>query len=132
MKKPLTMLKGSDYSHFERFRTTLGDYLKPYILDRDGGDDATDLRKLMTESFRFSSDAEPGLEMVDILANATRRALMGRLRIEGWRDIRGLMIHRRGHYIQLASLLTAPPGRQEWSYAPVIRHFSQGGKNMIA
>src|SRR5262249_47715546 len=91
---------------------------------------ATDLNLLMTESFRFSGNAEPGLELVDVLVNATRRALMGSLDIRGWRDIPCLMIHTRGHYIEVIALHKRP-GRAP-SYRAVLRHFSKGGKDMIA
>jgi hypothetical protein len=86
----------------------------------------------MTESFRFSCEAEPGLELVDILVNGTRRALMGNLKLEGWRSIPELMIHRRHHYIHIASLLRSDPQGRGWPYMPVLEHFSRCGKNMLA
>jgi hypothetical protein len=132
LQRPLKMLRGSDYSHFERFRTTLPEYLKLHIPGPRNDDDATDLRKLMTESFRFSSDPEPGLEMVDILANATRRAMTGRLGIEGWREIPRLMVHSRSQYIEIVSLLKARPSRRDWPYMSILQHFSRDGKDMIA
>jgi len=127
-RKPLVCIREGDYSHFDRFRTTIGDYLKPYVPEGE----AIDVGKIMTESFRFSGVPEPGLELVDILVNATRRALVGNLALSGWANIRRLMIHRSAHYIQMVALLeTAPPSRS-YPYWPVLRHFSGGGKNMFA
>lgn len=131
LRKPMMMLAEGDYSHFTRFQTTIGDYLRPYISEPTD-DEALDLNKLMTESIRFSSKPEPGLEMIDILANAVRRALMGNLDFAGWRAIPQLMIHQRQHYIQIVALLKSRPQRRRWSYMPVLRHFSSGGKDMIA
>ena len=85
----------------------------------------------MLADIRFSSVIEPGLELVDILANAVRRAFVGNLRIEGWTDIRRLMIDRRGPYINLKVLagleFAIPP-----AYAAVLRHFTHNGKRMIS
>jgi hypothetical protein len=73
IREPMSMFAEGDYSHFARFTTKVGDHLKPRI-DNPSDDDATDIKLLMTESFRFSSDPEFGLEMVDVLTNDTRRA----------------------------------------------------------
>ena len=134
LRRPMAMLDVADYSHFERFRTTIPEYMKPHIprIPARRRNDVTDLRKMITESFRFSSDPEPGLEMVDIVVNATRRALMGNLGIAGWQNIRRLMIHRPQHYIEIVALGKSAPSRREWPYIDVLRHFNEGGKDMIA
>lgn len=131
LRKPMGMFTEGDYSHFRRFGTVLSEHLKPHVKD-PSKDHATDLRKLLTEHFRFSTEPEPCLEMVDILTNATRRALMGRLRIKGWGNIRRLMIHRPEHYIQFIALKQTPPKQTRYPYLPVLKYFSQGGKNMLA
>jgi hypothetical protein len=48
----------------------------------------------------FSPATSYGLEIVDVLTNAVRRALKGRLGQEGWGGISRLMIHRHPPYIQ--------------------------------
>jgi hypothetical protein len=131
LREPMVTLREADYSHFERFDTTIGDHLKPHIPHRQS-DQATDLNKVMTEDLRFSSEVEPGLEMVDVLVNATRRALMGNLGHLGWRDLRSLMIHQAHHYIQVMTLLSVEPSLKRWPYMPVLRHFSSGGRVMLA
>lgn len=131
LRKPMVRIDVGDYSHFQRFRIPVEEYMRPHLRDQTKTD-VTDLRKVITESFRFSSASEPGLEMVDILTNATRRALMGNLGIQGWGNIRRLMIHRPRHYIELITLLKPLPARREWLYMPVLRHFSEAGKDMLA
>jgi hypothetical protein len=129
-RNPIGQLVDADYSHFERFETEIPEYLHPHLKnpkERSG----LDARKILTEQFRFSSNVEPGLEMVDILTNATRRALTGRLRHEGWKNIPRLMIHRDRHYINLISLQEEPAGHR-YPFAKALRYFSRGGKSILA
>jgi hypothetical protein len=114
------MLEGADYSHFEKFQH----------VDKDGGE-YTDL-SLLLKDLRFSSNNEFGLELVDILTNAVRRAFVGNLGIEGWGGIVQTMIHRKQHYITLIRLdgVSRPPDEQPY-YAHVVRHFWSGGKQML-
>lgn len=85
----------------------------------------------MMEHFRYSSDSEPGLELADIVVSATRRALVGNLKMSGWKDLPTLMIHRPQHYIHLVALhgrSTTP----HIGYKNVLRRFTQNGRNMLA
>src|SRR3546814_18384074 len=88
LRKPLGIFSEGDYYHFKRFETQLSDHLKQHA--NDPSHDAADVRMLLTEHFRFSSKCEAGLELVDVLTNATRRALSGRLVVEGWRNLPSL------------------------------------------
>jgi hypothetical protein len=116
-RRPATRMEGADYSHFERFCSsdTEGDHVK--------------LSRLL-HNLRFSSEPEMGLELVDILVTATRRALVGNLQFLGWKNIRRLMVHRPDHYIKLIVL-----GETDVIYnaphADVVRYFSTGGKSML-
>jgi hypothetical protein len=130
LRDGMKMFDQGDYSHFERFSTEVPKYLRPYVKNRRVADKATDVRKLMTESFRFSDAVEPGLELVDILVNATRRAMMGHLAEKGWRGIPELMIHRKQHYIYLVSL--GPLSAKDLPYVAVLDQFRLGGKDMLA
>ena len=73
-----------------------------------------------------------GLELVDILTNAVRRALTGNLAREGWENIPRLMIHMRDHYIKFMRLEGASEEPQIYPYANVARHFLSGGKYMLS
>ena len=91
------------------------------------------LRLLMKEAFRFSSDPEPGLELVDIVTNATRRALMGHLGSAGWLSLPRLMIHNsREQYINLIALSELPANRPQPPYSEVLAQgFRTGGRSML-
>lgn len=133
LREPLTMLKEGDYRHFERFNTTMGDHLKPYIESGKDSEEAGDVGLIIREHFRFSSEPEPGLELADIMTNAVRRAMTGHLGRSGWEDIPRLMIHRKQHYVRVLALqLTQPLRATSWPYMPVLKHFETGGKNMLA
>ena len=115
---PAPRLEEADYSHFEKFRS----------FDEKG--EAIDL-SLLLKDLRFSSEIEFGLEWVDILTNAIRRALIGNLRIEGWGGIAQTMIYRKEHYIAFVRLDGVSTAPQNPPYISVVRHFWKGGKSMI-
>jgi hypothetical protein len=117
------LLEGADYSFYDRFRRKI-----------DGETElGTDVALLLAD-LRFSAAVEPGLELADIVVNATRRALVGSLGQAGWRGIPRLMIHRGEPYIHFMSL------RQDGSdmirhppYAPIVQQFfASGGRSMLA
>jgi hypothetical protein len=126
----MIMLEGADYAEFSaKFERETPQYLREFGF---GDERSIDIKKLMTESFRFSSSIEPGLELVDIVTNATRRALHGNLRQEGWRDIPRLMMHRGEQYIKLVRLSQSSPYPSSPPYAKVLLHgFAHIGRPMI-
>lgn len=119
--RPGPELEGADYSHMRKFET----------YDALSGSNQTDLALLLRD-FEFASGYEPGLEVVDILTNAVRRALTNRLRREGWADIPSLMIARHSHYLDFIYLEGAGKAPKSPSYAPVVRAFSVGGRSMVS
>lgn len=128
IREPHASFVDGDYSHFERFRMEIPDHLPPAD---DGVTDGIDLRLLLMEDFRYSSDPEPGLEMIDILVNAVRRALIGHLRFSGWKDIRKLMIHRSRPYIRVIGL-DLDDRELSASYVRVLDHFRADGRVLFA
>lgn len=130
LRNPMGMFAEGDYSYFRRFDAEIGEHLKPYAKE-PSENNATDLRLLLTEHFRFSSEPEPGLEMVDILTNATRRALTGRLGPGGWKNIPRMMIHRNNHYVQVIALTQSPLRMSKNPHMQVLKHFCDSGKNML-
>jgi hypothetical protein len=114
------VLEGADYSFYDGFRGGNG--------DREG----TNL-KLLLADVRFSAAAEPGLELVDIVVNATRRALAGSLGEAGWRGIPQLMIHRPEPYIEFLIVGRQQDTIHQSAYSGIVnRFFSSGGKSMLA
>jgi hypothetical protein len=128
-RKPLMAVEGGDYSYHERLITSFPDYLRAHVAENENSQ-YLDIRPILTESFRFSSDHEAGLEAVDILTNAVRRSLVGNFRQEGWLPVRQLMIHREQciHLVHLGqSSSELPPPR----YAQVIQDFQPGGRRLL-
>jgi hypothetical protein len=115
-RRPGTRLECADYSYFDRFCPP-------------SANGSFSLEQLLKD-LRFSAVAETGLELVDILVTATRRALVGNLQYAGWQNIRRLMIHRPEPYIGLIAL-----GERDIigdaPYHDVVQHFSTGGKPML-
>ncbi len=118
---PMITLEGADYSHFDRFEAT----------DQSGNENGIDL-KLLFSDLQFSNELVPGLELVDIVTNAVRRAMTGRLSFEGWSKIPQLMIHRNHQYISLMLLEGASKEPKRPPYDAVVRHFLSEGKNMLS
>jgi hypothetical protein len=117
--RPGARLEGADYAHYDRFRKVSED-----------GEEGIDLGLLM-EDLRFSSNVEFGLEWIDILTNAIRRALIGNLGIRGWGGIVQTMIHRNQHYIEIVRLDGVSRSPVNPPYAEVVNHFRSGGKSMM-
>src|ERR1035441_3327848 len=116
---PAPTLEGADYSHYDKFR---------YV--EENGEEGTNL-SLLLKDLRFSSEIEFGLELVDILTNAVRRALIGNLGIEGWGGIVRTMIHRKEHYIAFVRLDGVSESPEKPSYISVVRYFWPGRKSMV-
>jgi hypothetical protein len=89
------------------------------------------LGRVLSESLRFSKDPEPGLELVDILTNATRRALRGNLQPEGWREIPTIMVLRKPQNIQILSLDKSAPETAKLPYGRVVKAFDIGARPML-
>ena len=130
LRHPMPMFEKGDYRYFARFDGEIPEYLKRH---RDSPEEelGTDIGTILSESFRFSSRPEPGLELVDILTNATRRALNGNLGRDGWKTVPELMIHRRQHYVRMLSLAQNKSPRGDLPYATALRGFARGGREML-
>ncbi len=124
VEAPFPLVEQFDYSHFHRFRVqSLKDDLRPrYVID---------MERIMMDDFRFSSSIEPGLELVDVITNATRRAIRGELEKLGWLPIRSLMIYRPKQYIGMNHFFGDDGMYGRPPYADVLVAFKSGGRNMI-
>jgi hypothetical protein len=87
-----------DYSHFDRsFSSRIGDppaHLPTPNTRHPGRPGATfNLSRVLYQSMQFADSASvPGLQLADIVTNAFRRALMGRLRAAGFHRLGELML----------------------------------------
>ena len=113
-EKPFDLLVGGDYSYLERFESTNEAVLTRAKAKSSSPDDVGVLRlkELLGRSFKFaSSETQLGLQLVDVIANAVRRALDGNLQPEGWKGIGALMVQRPLQSIPFL-LLEDKPGVQ--------------------
>jgi hypothetical protein len=110
---PFMAVEGGDYSSLEWTENEETYLLAPMI----------------TKHFRFCSEAEFGLEAVDVLTNAVARSLRGNFARDGWRDIPSLMINRKTQCVAFISLSRedSPPV----PYAHVVQDFRYGGRSLL-
>jgi hypothetical protein len=96
LKEPMVYVEGGDYSYFERFQDTDKESIERIATSegfQKGEIGATKLELILGKNFKFQDSKDNvGLQMADILANATQRALNGRLQRAGWGEIGSLMI----------------------------------------
>lgn len=128
MREPFPMLEDGDYSHFAAKDMPVPGYLVEEVADLDGKTGLS-MGPVLRE-VEFTAAPLPGLEVVDVLTNAVRRALVGHLQPRGWRGIAGVMIHRRGGtYVHIA---TFGPSRDVAEPAmTVLRGLGTGGRSML-
>jgi hypothetical protein len=130
-ERPMHSLPVGDYSHMKRFEMPMTDFLRAHAKHSDDGSPPMNIQMIIGEDFRFCADPEPGIELVDIITNATRRAIVGNLGIDGWRDIPTLMIHISGpSYIPLAQIHEDSSKGRVYPYTSVLRAFGERGRNM--
>lgn len=104
LKEPLRMVEGGDYSYFEKYRDDDEERLKAIREENDLDDDFDMLstKKIFGDNLSFdSSYGNLGLQLVDILVNATQRALNGRLQQTGWENIGTLMLAQKHGPVRL-------------------------------
>jgi hypothetical protein len=109
-----------DFTFFDKAHTSK-------ICDQTGIDPALLLRHV-----RFSSEIDMGLEIVDILCNATRRMLRLELDPAGWINMHKLMIDRNGTYIRFPIFQAGPDVVQNAAYGAIVNEgFRNGGRPMF-
>jgi len=131
LSRPGQFFADADWTHYAPFELdAVPDYLLPHIKPNGNQKKGSDIRKVF-DDIRFSSDPEPGLELVDIVTNALRRALIGNLARDGWIGIRDLMIARREQSINMVSLngFEPPP---PLPYYDVLKQFKGQGRPFFA
>ncbi len=81
-----------DYSYYDNaFGVMIEDHPK---IEGNKSTNGIDTCKVLS-CFNFMPQYNPGLELVDILANSLRRALMGNLQESGWHSLPEIIIHRK-------------------------------------
>lgn len=130
-REPLIGVEGGDYRWHDRFKIELSEYKKQFVKNPKKSN-FFDLRPVMTEDFRFSSEPEFGLEAVDIMTNTVRRSMSGNFKRHGWLAIPPLMVHRKDQYFSFISLMQEEDSSSSrFPYMKVIRDFRSGGRTMV-
>lgn len=128
LQQPFPLLEGGDYSHFPAQERPAPDFLVEQ-LPHLKGKTVVALNAVLGE-IEFSAGALPGLEMVDVLTNAVRRALMGRLDTRGWSGLSKIMIHRRGGtYVHIVTF--GPERAAVGAAKSVLRELGKDGRSML-
>ncbi|MEH6807883.1 MAG: hypothetical protein V7651_03470 [Hyphomonas oceanitis] len=132
IKRPGMLLKVGDYRHFERFfMNEVPEYLSEVVPPAsDKRATGVDLQKMFREHFTFSSEALPGLELVDIATNCLRRALVGNLEERGWLGLRSLMINRSDCTVRPVALHFDDRTVSK-RYSRVLQVLSEGERSMF-
>jgi hypothetical protein len=129
VRDPTPKIVEGDYSYMERFEAPLPNWLPRPAPPKQGDGRGTNIRLVLMEHFEFSTAIDPGLELVDVLVNAVRRALLGNLGPEGFRGIASLILDRRrkrGCLIPLTDAKAeAPP------YASTLSKYFEHGKRPL-
>jgi hypothetical protein len=131
-KTPFNYLRIGDHTHLARFQVD-PDGFTPTAASRwkEGDPLPLDLKAILMESFAFLSSSNLGLELVDILTNATRRAIIGNLKKPGWVRIPELMIHRKGRSYISVHVLQQMPTPQVLPYSHVLSAYGRTGRMMM-
>lgn len=93
-REPLTHLQGGDYSAFQRKfpYVPIPEHLQP-TAPSGCSSRAINVSAIFGRAMEFAtSETYLGLQIADVLTNALRRGLSGRLQKEGWEPLKKLMI----------------------------------------
>jgi len=107
--RPLVMLDGGNYSYLFRNYSSADQQWPSHLpnprIATDRKAPILDLRKLLCGELQFKvSEISAGLQFVDVVTNAFRRAVMGRLRYSGWCRMGELMMRLKGDAVGMFQL----------------------------
>jgi hypothetical protein len=131
LAKPMAHIPIGDYSKMQRFEVEADEWTKKIGKAKEGDPKPLDLLAVLKEDFTFSAAATSGLELVDIVTNATRRAIIGNLDRAGWARIPELMIHRGTQYISMHQLQDDPIANRPYPYLKVLNAYGKKGRELI-
>jgi hypothetical protein len=106
-KDKILCISDGDYTYFEKFCDQI-DKWPEHLPARDRVSAGTEkinvvsLHKIINDTFAFGdSSVTPGLQLVDIVTNAFKRAISGKLQIDGWQNLGRLMFRRNDNSARL-------------------------------
>jgi hypothetical protein len=112
----------------EKMPPQLPDFLAPHVRDRRQR--VNDLKLIFERDLSFlASEHHIGVQIADVLVNALRRGLSGRLQAQGWKEIKKLIIRETGGSLRLMTF--GDEGTVRRAYAEVVNHLNAGGRSML-
>ncbi len=136
-REPLAMLSGADYSAFQEYigvHAMVPDHLRGVLTDEKPFE-YTDIGKILGDVQFRSSDEDLGIQLVDILCNALRRAMNGNLQRQGWETLGCLMVRAENGYAIRMLDLTATSSwvmqREQVPYSAVQESTAKIAKPML-
>ncbi len=127
IREPIATIVEGDYSHFNKHFDVLPEFLR--TSQRETG---IDIRAVLMDQVHFNMSGTPGLELVDILTNATRRALVGNLKPEGWGELGRLIIReRKQHRVRIMAIGAIEVLRMGRPYVRVLNTIDRFGRSMF-
>jgi hypothetical protein len=129
IRQHMGKLEDGDYTYFDRtFEMDTPEWFKEATGETESR--CTDLGNIL-RNFAFDPGINYGLELVDVLTNATCRALRGNLGEEGWQYISKLIPKLRDkHRVQMVSF-TEPDAGAKIPYTETIRKFDRYGRRLL-
>jgi hypothetical protein len=129
LREHMGKVEGGDYTYFDRaFEMDTPEWFKKATGETEAR--CTDIGLILKE-FKFDSGINYGLELVDVLTNAVRRALSGNLGEEGWHDISKLIPKFRDKHRVQMMCFSKPESATVIPYAEVIKKFDRYGRRLI-
>lgn len=133
--EPFYRIIEGDYSYYERFDEEYDEVPKHLVgiakVKKGEKFPSVDIKKIMMEDIQFvDSNSCNGIQLADILVNATRRALRGNLKIQGWGKI-GMLMPYNFMNKQAIKLISFTDYSGELSYSPILKYFKSVSKRII-
>jgi hypothetical protein len=127
--RPIRIVPEGDYSHMKKFIGVITPHVKKMANLKDDDPPPFLLNRIL-EDVTFNSRPTPGIELVDIITGATRRAMVGNLQRPGWHRIPKIMLHRDRTYIGLHRLQKDFDENIPLPYVHVLDAFREGGRKL--
>jgi hypothetical protein len=134
LSTPLAMLKGADYSSFQRY---LGEFpmppehLRAHVSVPHEPFGYMDINAILADLKFRSSKHVTGIQAVDMLASAVRRACNGTLQAKGWKGLGRLMPRPERGSQSIRFVALEDFDDRALSYSDVIHSWDRETKRMI-
>jgi hypothetical protein len=134
LSSPLPQIVEADYSWFERFTGSMDEapaHLKPHVAGLNEQFSCVDIDSVMGDLRFVASHRLTGIQLVDVLASAVRRACNGTLQRAGWQGLGRLMpqAERGRDCVRFAALEDCPNPKS--SYDQAVKSWTREAKRMF-